>query len=70
MIPNVPVVPHADMPRSFGQAINHLLNLISGGHPYVQLNAAPTSPAEGQTYYDLTLHKVRTFDGTLWQNHF
>lgn len=26
MIGNVPVVPHPDMPRRFGQAINYLLN--------------------------------------------
>lgn len=30
---------------------------------------APTSPVEGQTYMDSALHKLRTWDGTAWQNH-
>lgn len=38
--------------------------------PFVSLAAAPSSPVEGQTYYDTTLHKVRTWDGTAWQDHF
>lgn len=38
-------------------------------HPFEELSAAPGSPTEGQTYYDKTLHKVRTWDGTAWQNY-
>jgi hypothetical protein len=33
-----------------------------------QYSAAPGSPSEGDSYYDLTLHKSRTYDGTTWQN--
>lgn len=29
---------------------------------------APGSPVEGQAYYDTTLHKLRVWDGTTWQN--
>lgn len=31
--------------------------------------SAPSSPVENETYYDDTLHKLRTYDGTSWQNH-
>jgi hypothetical protein len=34
------------------------------------LASAPGSPVEGDSYYDSTLHKTRTYDGTTWQNHF
>jgi hypothetical protein len=34
-----------------------------------QYTSAPSSPTEGQSYYDLTLHKSRTWDGSAWQNH-
>jgi hypothetical protein len=37
--------------------------------PFEMLSAAPASPAEGRTYYDTTLHKVRTWDGSAWQNY-
>jgi len=30
--------------------------------------SAPTSPGEGDIYYDSTLHKLRVYDGTTWQN--
>jgi hypothetical protein len=33
-----------------------------------KLPTAPLSPQEGQMYYDLTLHKNRTWNGTAWQN--
>jgi hypothetical protein len=29
---------------------------------------APGTPAEGDIYYDSTLHKLRVYDGTAWQN--
>lgn len=32
------------------------------------LSAAPGSPTEGDSYYDSTLHKSRTWDGSAWQN--
>jgi hypothetical protein len=28
--------------------------------------AAPASPVEGQTYYDATTHKLRSWNGTAW----
>lgn len=34
-----------------------------------KLAAAPGSPVEGESYYDTVLKKVRTYDGTVWQNH-
>jgi hypothetical protein len=33
-----------------------------------QYATAPTSPVEGQSYYDTALHKSRTWDGTTWNN--
>lgn len=53
-------------PRETGQAINHLLNRAL--YPFERLPAAPSQPKEGCTYYDLTLHKARTFDGTVWNS--
>jgi hypothetical protein len=44
--------------RSIEQALSSLIP---------RLAAAPLSPQEGQSYYDLTLHKNRTWDGTAWQ---
>lgn len=35
---------------------------------FAALTAAPASPAEGWAYYDSTLHKLRVWDGTAWQN--
>lgn len=37
--------------------------------PYRLLASAPSTPAEGDTYYDTTTHKVMTWDGTNWQAH-
>lgn len=42
---------------------------LVAGHPFQELASAPSSPTEGQTYYDTALHKVRTWDGSLWQDH-
>lgn len=38
------------------------------GFPFMSLDSAPASPTEGFVYYDTTLHKVRVFDGTTFQN--
>ena len=38
--------------------------------PFEPSATAPASPVEGQTYYDTATHKVRTYDGTAWQDHF
>lgn len=34
---------------------------------FTPLASAPSSPGEGWTYYDSTLHKLRVWDGTTWQ---
>ena len=31
-------------------------------------SSAPIAPTEGQAYYDTALHKLRVWDGTVWQN--
>ncbi|HEY9171793.1 MAG TPA: hypothetical protein VI136_05870, partial [Verrucomicrobiae bacterium] len=31
-------------------------------------SSAPSSPGEGDLYYDSALHKLRVYDGTSWQN--
>ena len=46
------------------------VNPILQGYPFLQLDAAPTSVDPGFTYYDTALNKVRTWDGTIWNNHF
>lgn len=45
------------------------LNPITQGYPFMQLSSDPASPTEGFTYYSTSLHKVRTWDGSAWQNH-
>lgn len=45
------------------------LNPLTQGYPFIQLDTAPSSPTEGLTYYDTALNKVRTWDGSAWQNH-
>lgn len=45
------------------------VNPILQGMPPLRLNAAPADPSEGLTYYDTVLHKMRTYDGSNWQNH-
>lgn len=59
-----------DWPRKVANAIRQLQNIVAAreAFPLQMLNAAPADPGEGQSYYDLTLHKVRTWDGSAWQN--
>lgn len=45
------------------------LNPVVQGYPFMSLDTAPADPTASFTYYDTTLNKVRTFDGTSWQNH-
>jgi hypothetical protein len=42
--------------------------LVALESPIDRRLAAPVNPAESDSYYDLTLHKARTWDGTTWQN--
>jgi hypothetical protein len=55
-----------DWMRQVATKVNPLLQ----GYPFMSLDSAPASPTESFTYYDTTLHKVRTWDGSAWQNHF
>lgn len=32
--------------------------------------AEPASPVEGQTYMDSTTHILRTYNGTVWKDHY
>lgn len=62
---NLSIFPDGDGPewrRRVALAVNTLLN----GNKRA---TAPESPAEGDSYYDTALHKQRTFDGSLWRDH-
>lgn len=47
--------------------LRYLVALAAGPNLETR-TSAPTSPAESDSYYDLTLHKARTWDGTAWNN--
>jgi len=56
--------------RSVARLVNSLLAAQEAAEtrPFQMLDAAPAMPVEGQAYYDTTTHKLRVFDGTLWQD--
>lgn len=54
-----------DWMRIVAVKVNRLLQ----GYPYLQLDSDPASPTESFTYYNTTSHKVRTWDGSAWNNH-
>jgi hypothetical protein len=58
----------ADWPRLVAQVVNKHSKDIAA-LPFSKLATAPADPVEGQTYYDTALHKMRTWDGSAWQNH-
>lgn len=60
-----------DWPRKVANAINAARRALSDRStvPFEMLAANPSSPVEGQTYYNTATHKVRTWDGSAWQNH-
>jgi hypothetical protein len=71
-VPTVPVDGKGlDWPRRVANAVNRLQVIITARttNPFEELAAAPVSPTTGRTYYDTLLNKVRTWDGTTWQNH-
>lgn len=39
-----------------------------GGGRFPMASSAPSSPAEGDAYYDTTTHVLRVYDGTGWQD--
>lgn len=51
--------------RSAALAINSLIRPTS---MFFAPGAEPPDPTEGQTYYDATTHKLRTYDGSAWQD--
>lgn len=70
-VPTVPVDGRGlDWPRKVANAINRLQTIMTARatNPFEALAAAPASPTEGQAYYSLTDHKLKVFDGTVWQN--
>jgi hypothetical protein len=40
-----------------------------GGYPFPEFATAPAGTERGFTYFDTTLSRVRTWDGSAWQNH-
>lgn len=63
----VPVIQTPDWVRDVANAVN---TLIKGNPlPFVRLAAAPADPETSETYYDTTLSKVRTWDGSAWRDH-
>lgn len=69
-----------DWPRKVANAVNTVRRLFSVAQadidtlkasrpfPFDSLPAAPSGPAEGQSYYDTTTHKARTWDGSAWND--
>lgn len=41
---------------------------VSDGIRFKELASAPSSPIEGEVYYDTTLNKLRVYNGTIWQD--
>lgn len=56
--------------RSAAILINSLLTSVetTQTNPFQMLAAAPSTPVEGQAYYDMATHKLRVYDGTSWQD--
>lgn len=59
-----------DWPRKVANAIKQLQNLTTrrAAFPFDPLAADPASPEEGQTYFNSVTKKVRTYDGTSWND--
>ncbi len=45
------------------------LNPLTQGYPFLQADSDPQSPDEGFTYYNTTIHVIRTWDGSVWRDH-
>ena len=54
-----------DWQRIVARDVNPVLN----GYPYMSLSADPSDVSAGFTYYNTTSNKVRTWDGSAWNNH-
>jgi hypothetical protein len=67
MRPFLPITQTTDWARRVAEIVNGLM--VGNPTPFVRLAAAPSDPVEGQSYYDTVLTKVRTWDGSSWQDH-
>jgi hypothetical protein len=54
--------------RTYVAAREGGLSVTQSGIQLAPLDAAPAAPSEGDTYYDTSLHKLRCWDGTTWQD--
>lgn len=55
-----------DWVRKAADRVNPLIR----GYPFPTLDSEPSDVLAGYTYFDDTLKKVRTYDGTIWQDLF
>jgi hypothetical protein len=54
-----------DWMRMVALKVNPVLN----GYPFMPLDADPPSVSEGFTYYNTATNKVRSWDGSAWNDH-
>lgn len=67
----LPVTTHdiKDWVRRAAKIVNTLSETNNSGQCIFTAQSEPTSPVAGQTYFDSTTDKLRTYDGTVWQDH-
>jgi hypothetical protein len=62
-----------DWPRKVANDVNRLLvrvGLLETADTFTFTPIAePSDPVEGMTYMDSTSHKLRTWDGSQWNDH-
>lgn len=58
----------SDWPRKVAEAVNALIVWTRRSGFAFTPEAEPSSPAEGQAYFDATSKKLRVWDGTAWQD--
>jgi hypothetical protein len=49
--------------------VAEVLNPTANGYPFPQHGSDPSGVNAGYTYYSTALNKVRTWDGSAWNNH-
>ena len=76
----IPVIPPTAQRKDYARLVSNTINAlvravnqsgtsVTRGEVIYSPKAEPTSPVEGQTYMESTTHKLRTYDGTNWQDH-
>ena len=62
----------SDWPRKVANAVNALLAYmrLRSDYPFTPLTADPADPGEGQTYYNTTTFKARTYANGAWRDLF